>query len=52
MYCCLQVSISPAGDILAYASTDLSIGFVDAQTLQVKGNDWFMQKINLKYSRY
>lgn len=29
------IHISPVGDILAYASTDLSIGLIDAQTLKV-----------------
>ncbi|CAO0799713.1 unnamed protein product [Mucor circinelloides] len=31
-------SINPTGDILAYASTDLSIGFIDAQGLKVSSS--------------
>ncbi|KAI9494056.1 hypothetical protein BDB00DRAFT_882902 [Zychaea mexicana] len=29
-------SVSPSGDLLAYASTDLSVGLVDAKTLRVR----------------
>lgn len=43
-------AISPAGDILAYASTDLCIGLIDAQQLKVSLKLLFMQINNTHIS--